>query len=67
MANNDFNKPHFFLNSTAIPKNFTATSDRRIESNLTPARNRLLHSKKLRGDLATISADLNSLKHNNAL
>ncbi|NVK74449.1 MAG: S8 family peptidase [Oceanospirillaceae bacterium] len=65
MANNDFDKPHFFLNSTAIPKNFTATSDRRIESKLTPAQNRLLHSKKLRGDLATISADLNSLKHNN--
>tara|TARA_R110002033_G_scaffold59417_1_gene109104 strand:+ start:117311 stop:119848 length:2538 start_codon:yes stop_codon:yes gene_type:complete len=65
MANNEFDKPHFFLNSTAIPKNFTATSDRRIESKLTPAQNRLLHSKKLRGDLATISADLNSLKHNN--
>ena len=65
MANNEFDKPHFFLNSTAIPKNFTATSDRRIESKLTAAQNRLLHSKKLRGDLATISADLNLLKHNN--
>lgn len=63
MANNNFDKPHFFLNSTAISKNFTATSDRRIESKLTPAQNRLLHSKKLRGDLATISTYFDSLKH----
>lgn len=63
MANNDFDKPHFFLNSTAIPKNFTATSDRRIEPKKTPSRDRFSHSRNLRGDLATISTKLEALKH----
>ena len=61
MANNDFDKPHFFLNSTAIPKNFTAHGGG--GSKLTPPReSRFLHSQKLRGDLATISTSFDTLK-----
>ncbi|QUX93227.1 hypothetical protein CYL31_18295 [Marinomonas sp. A3A] len=64
MANNDFDKPHFFLSFTAIPKNYTVPpSGGGGDPKLTPAQNRFLHSRKLRGDLVTISADLDSLKH----
>lgn len=61
MANNDFDKLHFFLNSTAIPKHFTAHGGG--EPKLTrPLDDRLSHSHKLRGDLATISTNFKALK-----
>jgi hypothetical protein len=62
MANNTFDKPHFFLDSTAASKNFTSPSSGGSKAKLTPAQNRLLHSNKLRSDLAVISADLDALK-----
>ncbi|MFT6373280.1 MAG: hypothetical protein ACJAZT_002040 [Gammaproteobacteria bacterium] len=61
MANNEFNKPHFFLNSISIAHNFT-TPSRRITPKIIPRQNRQTHSGKLRGDLATISTQLNALK-----
>jgi hypothetical protein len=61
MANNDFNKPHFFLNSISIAHNFT-TPSRRIPPKNIPKQNRQTHSGKLRGDLASISTELNTLK-----
>lgn len=61
MTNHDFNKPHFILNSIATPQNFT-TPNRRIPQIIIPAKNRQMHSGKLRGDLATISTRLNTLR-----
>jgi len=61
MANNDFNKPHFFLNSIAKSQNFT-TPSRRIPPTTIPEQNRQIHSGKLRGDLATVSTQLRILK-----
>jgi hypothetical protein len=61
MANNDFNKPHFFLNSIAIAHNFI-THRIQIPTKNIPKQNRQRHSGKLRGDLATISTEFNSLK-----
>lgn len=62
MANNDFDKPHFFLNSTAIPKNFTAHGGGGSKST-PPRESRFLHSQKLRGDLETISTNFDTLKY----
>jgi hypothetical protein len=61
MANNDFNKSHFFLNSFALTYNFTTPSIRITPKNI-PEQNRQTHSGKLRGDLATISTQFNILK-----
>ncbi|WP_133468059.1 S8 family peptidase [Paraglaciecola marina] len=61
MANNEFNKPHFFLNSISIAHNFT-TPSRRIPPKNIPKQNRQTHSSKLRGDLASVSTELNTLK-----
>lgn len=61
MANNEFNKPHFFFNSIASSQNFI-TPSMRIPPNVIPAQNRQAHSDKLRGDLAIISTQLNNLK-----
>jgi hypothetical protein len=62
MASNDFNKPHFFLDSIAISQNFTSPSGGGGGPQIIPAQNRSSHSGKLRGDLATISTRLNILK-----
>tara|TARA_R110002033_G_scaffold20300_4_gene51495 strand:- start:23208 stop:25748 length:2541 start_codon:yes stop_codon:yes gene_type:complete len=63
MANNDFNKPHFFLDSNAISQNFTSPNGGGGgDAQIIPAQNRLIHSGKLRGDLATISTQLITLK-----
>lgn len=64
MANNDFNKPHFLLNSNAVSHNFTYPNGGGGDSQTIPPQNRLVHSGKLRGDLATISTQLNTLKDN---
>jgi hypothetical protein len=62
MANNDFNKPHFLLDSNAVSHNFTFPNGGGGASQIIPAQNRSFHSGKLRGDLATISTQLNTLK-----
>lgn len=61
MANNNFNKPHFFLNSIATSQNFT-TPRIIITPTAIPEQNRQTHSGKLRGDLATIATQLETLK-----
>ncbi len=62
MAYNDFDKPHFFLDSSAISTDFTSPIRGPVSSLVTPAQNRATHSGKLRGDLATISTKLATLK-----
>jgi hypothetical protein len=62
MANKIYNKPHFFLESNATSKNFTSPSVGGGASQVIPAQNRTAHSGKLRGDLSTISIQLDELK-----
>ena len=62
MAINDFNKPHFFLNSNAKTKNFTSPGSGGGGKNAVPVQDRAEHSGKLRGDLANISTKLEALK-----
>ncbi len=55
MANNDFNKPHFILDTNVIPQDFTTpSSGGGGKPDLIPAQNRITHSSKLRGDLTII-------------
>jgi len=63
VAKNDFNKPHFILNSIATTQNFT-TPSRKIPPIIIPKQARHAHSGKLRGDLATVSTQLDRLKQN---
>ncbi|NRD72158.1 S8 family peptidase [Shewanella sp. VB17] len=65
MANNAFNKPHFFLNSIATSQNFT-TPSRRILPVPIPEQDCQVHSGKLRGDLATVTTQLSALKNSAA-
>jgi len=60
MARNDFDKPHFFINANATPKKFTSPGGGSKPA--VPSRNRSSQSNKLRGDLATISTQLVTLK-----
>jgi hypothetical protein len=63
MASNDFNKSHFFLDSNAISQKYTSpSSGGGGDSQAIPAQNRPIHSGKLRGDLATVSTQLDKLK-----
>ena len=63
MANNNFDKPHFFLDSSVITQKFiTPSTGGSSKPSLTPAQNRLLHSKKLRHDLIAISEELIEIK-----
>ena len=62
MANKTYNKPHFFLQSYAQSKNFTAKGSGGGNPQVIPAQNRITHSGKLRGDLSTISTRLDELK-----
>ncbi|MBE0471914.1 MAG: S8 family peptidase [Methyloprofundus sp.] len=62
MAYNDFDKPHFFLNSNATSKAFTSPSGGGGAPKTIPKQDRPTHSAKLREDLATISTKLETLK-----
>lgn len=62
MARNDFDKPHFFINSNATPKSFTPPGGGGGSSKTIPPQNRPTHSGKLCGDLAAISTNLKALK-----
>lgn len=66
MAYNDFDKPHFFLDSSAISTGFTSPRGGGGSHQITPAQNRPTHSGKLRGDLAIISTKLDTLKEKSA-
>jgi hypothetical protein len=62
MANKIYNKPHFFLESYGTAQKFTSPSGGGSSSTIIPARNRVAHSGKLRGDLSTVLIQLNQLK-----
>lgn len=62
MARNDFDKPHFFINANATPQKFTSPGGGGGGNVKVPPRNRSAHSGKLRGDLATVSNQLVTLK-----
>jgi hypothetical protein len=61
MENYSFNKAHFTLNSIATPQNFT-TPSRNIQRSIIPEQPPESHGRRLRGDLALISTQLNTLK-----
>lgn len=63
MANKIYNKPHFFLESYGSAQKFTSPSGGGGPSKIIPARNRIAHSGKLRGDLSTVSIQLDQLKN----
>jgi hypothetical protein len=63
MANKIYNKPHFVLNSIATPQRFT-TPNIRIPPIVIPAQDRQKHSGSLRGDLAIVSTQLDTMRHN---
>ncbi|WP_299017154.1 S8 family peptidase [uncultured Photobacterium sp.] len=62
MARNDYNKPHFFLNSSASSHEFTSPSRGGGSSVEIPAKNRATHSSKLRQDIQSVASDFSSLK-----
>lgn len=62
MARNNFDKPHFFINANATPQKFTSPGSGGGSKKAVLPQNRSLHSSKLRGDLATISNQLATLK-----
>ena len=62
MASSTFNKPHFFFSSNAISHSFTSPVTGGGKSKTIPRRNRSAHSGKLRGDLITVSNQLESVK-----
>ena len=53
MANKIYNKRHFFLESLGSAQKFTSPGGGGGSSPIIPARNRIAHSGKLRGDLST--------------
>ncbi|WP_052442005.1 hypothetical protein [Vibrio hyugaensis] len=62
MATNIHNKPHFFLQSSAISHNFTSPSKGGGGSQIIPAQDRTQQSRKLRGDLANVATSFTELK-----
>ncbi len=62
MANKIYNKTHFFLESHGTAQKFTSPGGGGGSPQIIPARNRIAHSGKLRGDLSTVSIQLNQLK-----
>ncbi|WP_215408380.1 S8 family peptidase [Vibrio gigantis] len=64
MARNEYNKPHFFLNSSASSHEFTSPSRGGGPSIEIPAKNRTSHSSKLRQDIQSVASDFSSLKQN---
>ncbi|GAA3943001.1 S8 family peptidase [Litoribacillus peritrichatus] len=62
MAENKYNKPHFFFNSYASAHEFTSPNGGGGTPTEVPARDRATHSNKLRQDIQRVAGHLASLK-----
>lgn len=62
MARNEFNKPHFFFNSSANPHEFTSPARGGGSPVEIPAKDRSSHSAKLRHDIQNVANDFADLK-----
>lgn len=62
MATNTYNKPHFFLPSSATAHNFTSPKTGGGGASTVPQLDRARQSQKLRGDLASVASRLDGLK-----
>ncbi|WP_318491475.1 S8 family peptidase [Photobacterium leiognathi] len=61
-SNNNYNKPHFFLNSSASSHEFTSPSRGGSSPIVIPPKDRAIHSSKLRYDIQCVDSDLSSIK-----
>ncbi|MEL7293141.1 MAG: S8 family peptidase [Pseudomonadota bacterium] len=62
MARNDYNKPHFFFNSSASSHEFTSPIRGGGSKVEIPAKNRAAHSSKLRQEIQNVATELTVLK-----
>jgi subtilisin family serine protease len=63
MAQNEFDKPHFFFNSSANSHEFTSPNRGGGGSVTVPAQDRATHSAQLRQNIQTVANELSVLKH----
>lgn len=62
MARNEFNKPHFFFNSTANSHEFTSPNRGGGGSAIIPAKDRAAHSAHLRQNILSVASEFSELK-----
>ncbi|MGI3080599.1 S8 family peptidase [Vibrio alginolyticus] len=62
MARNEFNKPHFFFNSSGSSHEFTSPTRGGGSKIVIPAKNRASHSSKLRQEIQNVATELTDLK-----